>query len=143
MSIHVLTYQIPLEWQDEVIRAAIALKMANFEETGAIVSAMTTSIPHSPKGGNHDFRYCWLRDTFWIVNTLNLIGATSTMEAYLKFLNNIVTDFGENPSGIQPVFGISLERRLKEREMHRLPGYHGIGPVKIGNRVCTLYHFIQ
>lgn len=136
----VKTLTIPFEWQENVIRAAISLKMANFEETGAIVAAMTTSIPSSPKGGNYDFRYCWLRDTYWIVHTLNLIGATKTMEGFLQFLNNVVVEFLQDSSltPVQPVFGISLERRMHEREVHRLPGYHGIGPVRIGSKDAEL-----
>jgi hypothetical protein len=43
----------PLEWQDVVIRAAIALKLCQHEETGAIVAALTTSIPESPHSGRN------------------------------------------------------------------------------------------
>lgn len=128
------TLTIPVEWQEQVIRSVISLKMANFEETGAIVSAMTTSVPQTPKGGNFDYRYCWIREAQKIVHTLRLIGATTTMEGYLHFLSNVVADFIENSNTpIQPVFGISLEKRMHEREMHRLPGYRGIGPVKLGS----------
>jgi len=136
----VKTLTTPFEWQENVIRAAISLKMANFEETGAIVAAMTTSIPSSPKGGNYDYRYCWLRDTYWIVHTLNLIGATKTMEGFLQFLNNVVVEFFQDSYilPVQQVFGISLERRMHEREVHRLPGYHGIGPVRIGSKDAEL-----
>jgi GH15 family glucan-1,4-alpha-glucosidase len=127
---------LPLEWQDEVIRAAITLKMGHFEETGAFVAAMTTSIPSSPAGGNYDYRYCWLRDATLIVQSLNSVGATVTMEGYLKFLNNIVATMLETKEyrRISSVYGVSMETRLPEREMHRLPGYHGIGPVRLGNK---------
>jgi len=128
------TLSIPFEWQEQVIRSVITLKMANFEETGAIVSAMTTSVPRGPQGGNYDFRYCWLREAGSIVHTLHKIGATTTLEGYFKFLKNVVADFTDNSDHpIQPVFGISLEKRMHEREMHRLPGFRGIGPVKLGS----------
>ena len=42
---------VPLEWQGAVIRAAITFKLCQFEETGAIVAAMTTSIPEAPHSG--------------------------------------------------------------------------------------------
>jgi len=135
----VKTLSIPFEWQQEVIRSVITLKMANFEETGAIVSAMTTSIPKSSKGNNYDFRYCWIREAASIVHTLHKVGATSILEGYLKFINNVLSDFIDNPDvPIQPVFGISLEKRMHEREMHRLPGYRGIGPVRLGSNDSQL-----
>jgi len=127
---------IPYEWQEEVIRAAVTLKMSNFEETGAIVAAMTTSIPNTPGGGNYDYRYCWLRDATLVVHALNSIGATGTKESFLRFLSNIVANFhaSKQQSKLSSVYGISMETRLNEREMHRLPGYRGIGPVKLGVR---------
>ena len=44
---------LPFEWQEAVIRAAITLKLCSFEETGAIVAALTTSIPESEIGRAH------------------------------------------------------------------------------------------
>ena len=68
---------IPFEWQEAVIRAAITLKLCSFEDTGAIVAALTTSIPEAPASGrNWDYRYCWLRDAYFTVHALNRLGAT-------------------------------------------------------------------
>jgi pentatricopeptide repeat protein len=124
---------IPPEWQDAVIRAAITLKLCQFEETGAIVAAMTTSIPEAPgTTRNWDYRYCWLRDAFFVVRALNSLSEVDTMEHYLRYLGNIV---GQSPDGhLQPVYGIALERRLDEREVATLAGYRGMGPVRVGNQ---------
>ncbi|MEN3297585.1 MAG: hypothetical protein V7642_6838, partial [Burkholderiales bacterium] len=66
---------IPFEWQEVVIRAAITLKLNAFDDTGAIVAAVTTSIPEAPNSGrNWDYRYCWLRDAYFVVNALNSLG---------------------------------------------------------------------
>ena len=71
---------IAYDWQDEIIRAAITLKLSNFEETGGIIAAHTTSIPEAPGSGRTwDYRFCWLRDAYFVVKALNRIGATQTM----------------------------------------------------------------
>ena len=124
---------VPLDYQEAVIRSAIALKLCWFEETGAIIAAMTTSIPESPHSGrNWDYRYCWLRDAYFVVRALNRLGAIDIMEGYLRFLRNLpgVVD-GEH---LQPVYGIGLESNLKEREVDSLAGYGGMGPVRVGNQ---------
>src|SRR3546814_4351536 len=66
----------PMDWQDAVIRAAITLKLCQHEETGAIVAALTTSIPEAPNSGrNWDYRFCWIRDAYYTVQALNRLGA--------------------------------------------------------------------
>lgn len=123
---------LPFEWQDEVIRAAITLKLCSFEETGAIVAAMTTSIPEAPDSGrNWDYRYCWLRDAYFVVRALNNLNVTRTMEGYITYIANIAATAKDGY--LQPVFGILREPKLVERELHSLPGYRGMGPVRVGN----------
>jgi GH15 family glucan-1,4-alpha-glucosidase len=123
---------VPFEWQDVVIRAAITLKLNAYEDTGAIVAALTTSIPEAPASGrNWDYRYCWLRDAYFVVNVLNRLGATGTMQRYLDYIREVVADTGEAP--LQPVYGISGEATLDESVAPALPGYRGMGPVRIGN----------
>jgi hypothetical protein len=123
---------IPFEWQDEVIRAAITLQLNAVEDTGAIIAAVTTSIPEAAgTTRNWDYRYCWLRDGFMVVNALNRLGATRTMERYLHYIVNVTAGL---PGQLQPVYGISGETELTERAVPSLPGYRGMGPVRFGNQ---------
>ncbi len=125
---------IPFEWQEAVIRAAMALKLCSYEDTGAIVAALTTSIPEAPgTGRNWDYRYCWLRDAYFVVHALNRLGATRTMEDYLAYLENLVASAGGD-GGLHPVYGVGLESELHERVADSLEGYRGFGPVRIGNQ---------
>jgi GH15 family glucan-1,4-alpha-glucosidase len=124
---------LPLEWQDAVIRAAITLKMSLFEDTGAIVAAMTTSIPEAPDSGrNWDYRFCWLRDAFFVVRALNSLSEVATMEDYLRWLNNIVVR--SRGGHIQPLYGLGQEEQLPEAILGHLPGYRNQGPVRVGNQ---------
>jgi len=124
---------LPLQWQDAVIRSAITLKLCQFEETGAIVAAMTTSIPEAPHSQrNWDYRYCWLRDAFFVVRALNSLSEVGTMEDYLRWLNDIVRSSGGGH--VQPLYGVGLERDLTESVVPHLSGYRGMGPVRVGNQ---------
>jgi GH15 family glucan-1,4-alpha-glucosidase len=124
---------LPLEWQDAVIRAAITLKLCVFEDTGAIVAALTTSIPEAPGSGrNWDYRYCWLRDAFFVVRALNSLSEVGTMEDYLRWLTNVVVQAGGGH--VQPLYGIGRENVLHEALVPQLPGYRGLGPVRCGNQ---------
>ena len=127
---------IPFEWQEAVIRAAITLKLSAYEETGAIIAAVTTSIPEAAgTERNWDYRFCWLRDSYYVVQALNRLGATRTMESYLFYITNLVA--GWDGGDLQPVFGIAQEARLDERTVEHLPGYRGMGPVRVGNHAYT------
>ena len=124
---------VPFEWQEAVIRAAITLKLCTFEDTGAVIAAITTSIPESASSGrNWDYRYCWLRDSYFTVQALNRLGATRTMEAYLRYIMNIIESAQEG--ALQPLYGISGETQLAERIVESLPGYRSMGPVRVGNQ---------
>jgi GH15 family glucan-1,4-alpha-glucosidase len=124
---------IPFEWQDEVIRSAITLKLNTYDDTGAIIAAMTTSIPEAPDSRrNWDYRYCWLRDGYFVVNALNRLGATKTMERYLGYIVNIAAGAGHGV--LQPVYGIDGRGDLDEIEVPALSGYRGMGPVRVGNQ---------
>jgi GH15 family glucan-1,4-alpha-glucosidase len=121
-----------------VIRAAISLHLNAFEDTGAIVAALTTSIPEAPSTGrNWDYRYCWIRDAYFVVNALNRLGATQIMERYLAYTLNIVASAH---NGLRPLYGISGGDVPDEVESTFLDGYRGMGPVRVGNQA---YHQVQ
>ncbi|MBL6959135.1 MAG: glycoside hydrolase family 15 protein [Rhodospirillales bacterium] len=130
---------IPFEWQDPVIRSAITLKLCSFEESGAIIAALTTSIPEAAgTERNWDYRFCWLRDAYFVVKALNRLGATRTMEDLLRYITNIVA--AADNGHLQPVYGIALDNKLIEEIVPDLPGYRGMGPVRKGNQA---YEHIQ
>jgi GH15 family glucan-1,4-alpha-glucosidase len=124
---------VPFEWQDAVIRAAITLKLCSNEETGAIVAALTTSIPEAPRTKrNWDYRYCWLRDAYFSVQALNRLGATRVMEDFLGYITTLTAQ--ETDGALKPVYGILPAQRLDESDVATLAGYRGMGPVRLGNQ---------
>ena len=103
-----------IDWQDEIIRAAITLKLCSFEETGAIVAALTTSIPEGPGSGRTwDYRFCWMRDAFFVVRALNRIGATRTMEDFISYILSVAAGRADR---VKPLYGVVHTDTLEERD---------------------------
>lgn len=125
-------------YQQQVIRSALALKIHQFEDTGAIIAASTTSLPESPGSGrNWDYRYCWLRDSYYVLTALNHIGQFEEMERYSSYIANISYD---DQGRFQPLYGITGKKILTEETLDYLKGYEGNKPVRIGNQA---YEHIQ
>ena len=126
----------PPEWQEAVIRAAITLKLCQHEETGAIVAALTTSIPEAANTArNWDYRYCWVRDAYYTIEALNRLGALDVLEGYLAYLRNIVD--AARDGHIQPLYDVNGNATLTETQAPRLAGYRGMVPVRRGNAAHT------
>jgi GH15 family glucan-1,4-alpha-glucosidase len=125
---------VPFEWQSAVVRAAISLKLCAYEDTGGIVAAHTTSIPEAAGSArNWDYRYCWLRDAFFVVQALNRLGATQTMESYINYFTTIATRDG---ASLGPVHGVTPFANLEETTTPTLKGFRGYGPVRVGNQAA-------
>jgi GH15 family glucan-1,4-alpha-glucosidase len=123
---------VPFDWQEAVIRSAITLKLCSYDDTGGIVAALTTSVPEAPGSGrNWDYRFCWLRDSFFTIAALNRLSATRTMETYLGFVLDIV--HGQEEMELPPLFPVAPGMDLAEQIAPALPGYGGDGPVRVGN----------
>lgn len=123
---------VPFEWQSAVLRAALALKLCSYEETGAVVAALTTSIPESANSGrNWDYRFCWLRDAYFVVRAFNRLGATRTMEDFIRYITNLLAL--EPTASLKPLYPIVPSTPVEEVTAPHLAGYRGMGPVRVGN----------
>ena len=122
---------IPSTWRDAVTRAAITLKLNASEETGAIIAAITTSIPEAPNTGrNWDYRYCWPRDAYFVADALHKLGDSSTPRRYIDFVMGVLARVGNE---VGPLYNIEGGPIPVEREAKHLAGFRGMGPVRVGN----------
>lgn len=120
---------IPSLFQKEIIRSAITIKLHQYEDTGAIIASGTTSLPEYPGSGrNWDYRYCWLRDSYFSLAALNSLGHFEEVERYLHFIQNILGDLKD----LRPMYRINGDTEITEKELN-LEGYMGNKPVRIGN----------
>ncbi|MFO0751401.1 MAG: glycoside hydrolase family 15 protein [Myxococcota bacterium] len=126
---------IPARWQEQVIRSALALKLHCYEDTGAIVAALTTSIPESPGSGRTwDYRYCWLRDTSYALGAFHLLGHFEEREQFLHYLLDVAGSARDLE--LAPLYRIDGGSDLSERTLPDWAGYEGEGPVRVGNQAA-------
>lgn len=118
-------------YQQQIIRSSLALKIHQYEDTGAIIAASTTSLPETPmEGRNWDYRYCWLRDTYYILNAFNNIGHFEEAERYAHFIANLAM---KEHGRYDPLYTITGSSDIAELSLP-LKGYMGNTPVRIGNK---------
>ncbi|WP_158748816.1 glycoside hydrolase family 15 protein [Acidobacterium sp. S8] len=119
------------EWREAVERSLITLKALTYRPTGGIVAAPTTSLPERIGGDrNWDYRYCWLRDAAFTLETLLSVGYHDEARAWQDWLLQAV---GSNARDLQIMYGMRGERHLPELELPWLQGYRKSQPVRMGN----------
>ncbi|MTI21542.1 glycoside hydrolase family 15 protein [Fulvivirga sp. RKSG066] len=120
--------------QAAINRSALALKIHQYEDTGAIIAGGTTSLPEADGSGrNWDYRYCWMRDAYYTLTAFNNIGHFEELERYFNYILNISV---KSKDRFQPLYGISGEQVLEEKILD-LKGYRGNQPVRVGNQAYT------
>jgi GH15 family glucan-1,4-alpha-glucosidase len=124
--------RVPRDYQGEVVRSALALKLHQYEDTGALLAATTTSLPEYPGSGRTwDYRFCWLRDAYFTLHALERLGHSEEMERFLEYLRNVAE---EGHGVLQPAYRINGDSDAEEHVLEHLSGFDGNGPVRIGNQ---------
>jgi GH15 family glucan-1,4-alpha-glucosidase len=128
---------IPCLYQNETIRSALALKLHCYEDTGAILAALTTSLPEQPgETRNWDYRYCWLRDAYFVLSAFHNLGHFEEMEMFLGYLLNIAHQHEATPGRLRPVYSLSQGIPVPEMEHPNWQGFGGSRPVRSHNQAA-------
>lgn len=118
-------------YQKEVERSSLVLKLLAYQKTGAILAAVTTSLPETIGDvRNWDYRYCWIRDASMTITTLARLGHFNVAKRFLQFILDIIPYKDEK---IQILYPIDHRGRSTERELFWLAGYEQSKPVRVGN----------
>ena len=126
---------IPTLFQEETIRSALALKLHCYEDTGAILAGITTSLPEEVGGvRNWDYRFCWLRDAYFVLSSLKLLGQFEEMEGFLRFLLNVVAEGDVMRDGLAPLYSLDHQKPGAELTLDNWNGFRGSKPVRICNQ---------
>ncbi|MDJ0384522.1 glycoside hydrolase family 15 protein [Streptomyces sp. G-G2] len=121
-------------WQEHVRHSGRVLRGLSYLPTGAIVAAVTTSLPESVGGTrNWDYRYTWVRDASLTLQALATATCRQEKTDFFTFLAQAAATQLERGADLQVMYGIGGERDLSERILPHLAGWRGSTPVRIGN----------
>ncbi len=135
------TYAYWLDWSErttsykyynkEILRSALVLKILTYQKSGAVLAAVTTSLPETiGEVRNWDYRFCWIRDASMVLSVLIELGHASSAQHFLNFLIDIIPEKGNK---MQIMYGINGEQKLEEHFLDHLAGYENSKPVRVGN----------
>ena len=122
-------------YNQEILRSAMTLKLMTYEKTGAVLAAATTSLPETiGEVRNWDYRFCWIRDASMVIKVIAKLGHNQIVKNFIRYIIDLIPDKNEK---LQIMYGINGEKMLTEEILDHLEGYKGSRPVRIGNAAFT------
>jgi len=124
-------------YQHIITRSLVTLKALTFAPTGALVAAPTTSLPECIGGSrNWDYRFCWLRDSSFVLEAFTAAGHWDEVSSWHHWLRRVVAG---HPSQMNVMYSVMGDRLLTEIPLTWLHGYEGSTPVRIGNAASAQF----
>ena len=119
------------KYNDLIKRSAMTLKLMSYDKTGAILAAVTTSLPETiGEVRNWDYRFCWIRDASMVIRVISKLGHKRIVKNFINYIVELIPD---KEKKLQIMYGINGEEILTEKILDHLSGYENSKPVRIGN----------